>query len=108
MQLVERVAAITGGTAGIGRAIAEAYIGEGAKVSVMARNQAKAERMIDQIGAADNCVFIAGDATSQSDVENFVDATIERFGKLDILVNNAGGAGNCNPYPTCRMMRGIW
>ena len=97
MQLENRVAAITGGTAGIGRAIAEAYLSEGAKVTVMARNQAKAERMISEIGASDNCLFIAGDATSQADVERFVDATIERFASLDILVNNAGGAGELQP-----------
>lgn len=97
MQLENRVAAITGGTAGIGRAIAEAYLREGAKVTAMARNQAKAERMIDEIDAGENCVFIAGDATSQSDVERFVDASIERFGQLDILVNNAGGAGELQP-----------
>ena len=97
MQLENRVAAITGGTAGIGRAIAEAYLSEGAKVTVMARNQTKAERMIDEIGAGENCLFIAGDATSQADVESFVDSSIERFGRLDILVNNAGGAGELQP-----------
>ena len=97
MQLENRVAAITGGTAGIGRAIAEAYLSEGAKVTVMARNQTKAERMIDEIGAGENCLFIAGDATSQADVERFVDSTIEQFGKLNILVNNAGGAGELQP-----------
>ena len=97
MQLENRVAAITGGTAGIGRAIAEAYLAEDASVTVMARNQAKALRMIEEIGVGERCVFIAGDATSQSDVEGFVDATIERFGELDILVNNAGGAGELQP-----------
>ncbi len=97
MKLENRVAAITGGTAGIGRAIAEAYLAEGAKVSVMARNRAKATRMIDEFGAGDNCVFVTGDATSQSDVEAFVDTSIETFGQLDILVNNAGGAGELKP-----------
>lgn len=97
MQLQNKVAAITGGTAGIGRAIAEVYLAEGASVTVMARNQAKAQRMLDEIGAANRCIFIAGDATSQSDVEGFVDATVERFGQVDILVNNAGGAGELQP-----------
>ena len=97
MKLENKVAAITGGTAGIGRAIAEAYLSEGAKVTVMARNQSKAERMIEEIGAGENCLFIEGDATSQADVERFVDITIERFGRLDILVNNAGGAGELQP-----------
>ena len=41
--------------------------------------------------------ILQGDATSQSDVEGFVDATVEAFGRIDILVNNAGGAGDLQP-----------
>ncbi len=93
MQLENKVAAITGGSAGIGRAIAEAYLAEGARVTIMARNAEKAQKMIDEIGAGDNLKFIQGDATSQEDIENYVDKTVEAFGSIDILVNNAGGAG---------------
>ena len=94
MQLENRVAAITGGTAGIGRAIAEIFLKEGAKVAIMARNEAKAEAMMKETGAGDRLIFIKGDATSQSDIEGFVDQAVEAFGTLDILVNNAGGAGS--------------
>lgn len=94
MQLENRVAAITGGSAGIGRAIAEAYLAEGARVTVMARNAEKAQKMLDEIGVGDRLVFIQGDATSQEDIEGFVDKTVETFGSVDILVNNAGGAGS--------------
>lgn len=97
MKLEGKVAAVTGGTAGIGRAIAEAYLREGAKVTVMARNPAKAEAMLAEIGAGDRLVFSAGDAMSQSDVEGFVDKTIAQFGQIDILVNNAGGASDLLP-----------
>lgn len=97
MKLENKVAAITGGTAGIGRAIAESYLAEGASVTVMARNQTKAQRMLDELGVGNRCVFMTGDATSQTDVESFVDTTIERFGGMDILVNNAGGAGELQP-----------
>lgn len=93
MQLDNKIAAITGGSAGIGRAIAEAFLKEGAKVTIMARNADKAKAMLDEVGAGDNLVFIKGDATSQDDIEGFVDKTIETFGAIDILVNNAGGAG---------------
>lgn len=96
-RLAGRVAAITGGSAGIGRGIAEAFLAEGAQVTVMARNAAKAERMLAEVGAGERCAFIAGDATVQADVEGFVDATIARFGRIDILVNNAGGAGDLQP-----------
>jgi NAD(P)-dependent dehydrogenase (short-subunit alcohol dehydrogenase family) len=97
MRLEGKIAAITGGTAGIGRGIAEAFIKEGASVALMARNKEKGARTIEEIGASDRAVFISGDAMVQSDVEGFIDQTIERFGKLDILVNNAGGAGDLQP-----------
>jgi len=97
VKLDNQVAAITGGTAGIGRAIAEAFLAEGASVTLMARNQDKAAQVLLEIDAGDRCAYIAGDATLQSDVERFVDGTVERFGKVDILVNNAGGAGELQP-----------
>jgi len=97
MKLENRVAAITGGTAGIGRAIAEAYLAEGAKVTIMARNADKAAAMLEEIGAGDRLVFCQGDATSQADLEAFVDKTVETFGQIDVLVNNAGGAGDLQP-----------
>lgn len=97
MKLEGKVAAITGGTAGIGRGIAEAYLKEGASVALMARNEEKAKTVLNEIGAGERCVFFAGDAMSQSDVEGFVDKTVAQFGTLDILVNNAGGAGDLQP-----------
>ena len=96
-KLEDKIAAITGGTAGIGRAIAEAFLAEGARVALMARNPDKAARVLDEIGAGERCAFIAGDATVQADVERFVDASVERFGQVDVLVNNAGGAGELQP-----------
>ena len=97
MKLEGKVAAVTGGTAGIGLGIAEAYLAEGAKVALMARNQAKGDQVVSDLDAGDRCVFIAGDAMQQSDIEGFVDATIAQFGRIDILVNNAGGAGDLQP-----------
>lgn len=95
--LTGRVAAVTGGTAGIGRGIAEAYLAAGAKVTLMARNAAKAEAMLAELDAGDDCIFITGDAMKQQDVEGFVDQTIKHFGRIDILVNNAGGATDLQP-----------
>jgi len=94
MQLKDKVAAVTGGTAGIGRAITEAFLREGARVAIFARNAEKAEKMMAEIGAGDDLIFIQGDATIQADVEGMVDKTVEAFGTIDILVNNAGGAGD--------------
>ncbi|MBT7371472.1 MAG: SDR family oxidoreductase, partial [Gammaproteobacteria bacterium] len=93
MQLENRVAAVSGGTAGIGRAIAEAFLKEGARVAIMARNAEKGAKVIEEIGAGDKLIFVQGDATNQADVEGFIDQTVSTFGGIDILVNNAGGAG---------------
>ena len=92
-----RVAAITGGTAGIGLAIARAFLDEGAVVTLMARNASKGAAALATLGAADRARFIAGDAQVQADVEGFVDATVAAFGRVDILVNNAGGATDLQP-----------
>ena len=97
MQLQGKVAAITGGTAGIGLGIAAAFLAEGASVTLMARNAAKGEKVVSDLDAGERCVFIAGDAMVQSDVEGFVDQTVSHFGRIDILVNNAGGAGDLQP-----------
>ncbi len=97
MKLEGKVAAITGGTAGIGRGIAEAYLKEGASVALMARNEEKAKQVLSELGVGERAVFFAGDAMSQADVEGFVDKTVAQFGTVDILVNNAGGAGDLQP-----------
>jgi 3-hydroxybutyrate dehydrogenase/3-oxoacyl-[acyl-carrier protein] reductase len=97
MQLSGHTAAITGGTAGIGLGIAEAYLAEGANVALMARTQSKGERVLKALGAGDRAIFIAGDVMQQQDVEGFIDSTIDHFGSVDVLVNNAGGAGDLRP-----------
>ncbi|GAB5488322.1 MAG: 3-hydroxybutyrate dehydrogenase [Parasphingorhabdus sp.] len=97
MRLEGKIAAITGGTAGIGRAIAEAYLAEGASVALMARNPEKGAKTLEEMGAGDRGLFIAGDAMVQTDVEGFIDKSADHFGQVDILVNNAGGAGDLQP-----------
>lgn len=92
-----RVAAITGGTAGIGLGIAQAFLAEGASVALMARNPEKGARAVASLGAGDRARFISGDAMVQGDVEGFIDATVAAFGRVDILVNNAGGALDLQP-----------
>jgi 3-hydroxybutyrate dehydrogenase/3-oxoacyl-[acyl-carrier protein] reductase len=86
-----KVAVVTGGTRGIGRAIAEAFLEHGAKVVVNGRSEAKGKQALEEIGRPDDTHFIAGDAASKDDMEALIDGAVERFGRLDILVNNAGG-----------------
>ena len=97
MQLQDRVAVITGGTAGLGRGIAEAYLREGAKVVLNGRSQEKGDKVLAELGVGDRAVFRRGDVMVQSDVESLVDFAVEHFGQIDIMVNNAGGTGNAQP-----------
>lgn len=86
-----KVACITGGTRSIGRAMAEAFLAEGATVVVNGRDEAKGQQCLDELAAGDRAAFFAGDASKQATVEGLVDFTIEKFGKLDICCLNSGG-----------------
>ena len=92
-----RVACITGGTRGIGRGIAEAFIREGACVVVNGRDAKKGQRALDEMDAGDVAHFVAGDVTQRADCEALVGATVDHFGKIDILVANAGGGSDYAP-----------
>ena len=96
MELDGKVAAITGGTAGIGRAIAEGFLAEGAQVVVSGRNAERGEQVVSELGA-DRAFFSQGDATTKEGVEQAVEAAVEHFGQIDIMVNNAGGAKRLAP-----------
>jgi 3-oxoacyl-[acyl-carrier protein] reductase len=87
-----RVALVTGGSRGIGRAICIELAGRGAKVAVNYNtNPALAEEVVAAIGAAGGeAASIGGDVSDPEAAANLVKQTIERFGGLDILVNNAG------------------
>lgn len=86
MKLKDRVAIVTGGAQGIGRAIAQKLAAEGATVLIADLNGAGAEAAAAAIPGA---VGLQADVSSQADVTRIVDETVRRFGKLDILVNNA-------------------
>ena len=92
-----KVACITGGTRSIGRAMAEAFLREGAQVVVNGRSEDKGRQALVEMGAGDRAAFYAGDATVQADVEGLVDFTIEHFGHLDICCLNSGGVRQTAP-----------
>jgi 3-hydroxybutyrate dehydrogenase len=96
-ELDGRVACITGGTRGIGRGIAEAFVREGAKVVINGRSPEKGAQALAEMNAGDAVHFIAGDAKQQAFCEHLVDATVEHFGRIDILVPNTGGGDNYAP-----------
>ena len=86
-----RVAAITSGSTGIGRGIAEAFLAEGASVVINGRDEEKGAKALKDIDAGDRGFFVKGDVTVREDVDRIIDGTVEQFGRIDILVNNAGG-----------------
>jgi len=97
MRVEGRVAAITGGTRGIGRDIAEGFLREGAQVVISGRSEEKGTRAIEEMDGGDRVHFIPGDISIQENAESFVDGAINKFGRLDILVNNAGGSHSFAP-----------
>jgi NAD(P)-dependent dehydrogenase (short-subunit alcohol dehydrogenase family) len=88
-----KVALITGSGSGIGRAAAELFAAEGARVAIVEIDEGRGvetERAI-RAGGGDAC-FVHADVTDSESVAVAVAATVERFGKLDVLYNNAGGS----------------
>lgn len=93
MKMNARVALITGSGQGIGKAIAVAFAGEGAKIAVndISFNELKAMETVEELRklGVEAELFLA-DVSKEDEVNSMVEKVIERFGKVDILVNNAG------------------
>lgn len=86
-----RVAVVTGGSRGIGRAIALRLSAEGANVVICGRNPEAAQAVVDEITTTGaEGVAVAADISRESDADGLIQAGIKHFGRLDILVNNAG------------------
>jgi NAD(P)-dependent dehydrogenase (short-subunit alcohol dehydrogenase family) len=95
-----KVALVTGGTSGIGKASAIALAQAGAKVVVAGRRQAEGEETIRQIQAiGGDGFFVATDVSKEADVQALIEKTMARYGRLDIAFNNAGVDQQTTPLP---------
>jgi 3-oxoacyl-[acyl-carrier protein] reductase len=88
MRLKDRVALITGGAAGIGKATAQRFVEEGAHVVICDVNTEAGQAAVTELGP--NAAFYQVDVTDRQAVQEWVDAVVEKYGRVDILVNNAG------------------
>lgn len=108
-KLQDRVALITGGGRGIGRAIALAFAAEVARVAVTARTGAELEEVVDQVrGRGGQALALTADLADPAAPRQVVQAVTKAFGPVEILVNNAGLGSSSNPRPVVDFDDAFW
>jgi 3-oxoacyl-[acyl-carrier protein] reductase len=107
VKLQDKVALVTGGGRGIGKAVATAYAREGAKVVICARTGSEIEQAVDEIRALNGqCEGWPCDVSMEEPVKDLVAKAQQRFGRIDVLVNNAGVM--TRPVPTTELEVRKW
>jgi NAD(P)-dependent dehydrogenase (short-subunit alcohol dehydrogenase family) len=104
MNLKGKVALITGGGTGIGAAIAERFVSDGAKVCITGRRKELLEKVAKSL-ASGTVVICPGDVSKEEDVKRMVDTTVKFGGKINVLVNNAG---TNHPAPIVELDPKMW
>lgn len=103
-RFTDKTVVITGAAGGIGAASSKLFAAEGARLVFAGRNEEKLVSMAEELGLTDeNCLVCRCDISSESDVENLMAQTVDRFGRLDVMFNNAGVMGdvsNTHEYDT--------
>lgn len=97
-KLENKVALVTGASSGMGNAIARLFAKEGASVVAVARRKERLADLVKEIEAdGGKAIAVAGDVTSEEDVQNAVKTAVKEYGKLDIVSNNAGLLDKTDP-----------
>jgi NAD(P)-dependent dehydrogenase (short-subunit alcohol dehydrogenase family) len=94
----ERVALVTGGSRGIGKAVVRRFLESGTKVAFCARSASDVQTATDELRSiGPDLLSMQADVTREGDVEKLVRGTLDRFSRIDVLVNNAGVYGPIGP-----------
>jgi NAD(P)-dependent dehydrogenase (short-subunit alcohol dehydrogenase family) len=116
-RLTGKVAIITGGSGGIGRAAARLFVAEGARVLLVDLDEAALREAVAAAGS-DSASYVVADTTQPEQVQGYVQAAVERYGGVDVLLANAGIEGRVLPIPEYPVdvfdqvlavnVRGVW
>lgn len=98
LHLAGKRAIVSGGSRGIGLAVAEALLAEGAQVAILARDQARLDTAAAELGRSGEVIAIRTDTTDTDSVNAAVEAVAQRLGGVDILVNSAAAPGSFSPH----------
>ncbi len=101
-----RIVVVTGGSSGIGRAIAEAFVQNGSQVVIIGRREDALQATTQALGA--NCHWQRADVSQYDQVNVAVQAIVEKFGRIDVLVNNAGFARGVSADMTLEQAAQVW
>lgn len=101
-RLENKIAIVTGGNSGIGRATAMLFCMEGAKVVIAGRRESENKKIVDEIAAkGGEITAVQADVSRKDDCKKIVEETIKKYGRIDVLVNNAGIGDRHMPINLC-------